>query len=124
MLRSVLAAVVGMVVWGVVATVINFGIRAAIPAYHTAELTMSFDLTMMLARLADSTVALVIAAYAALRIARGAETACWILAGLMLVLFVPWHIHIWTRFPVWYHAFFLTSLLVVPLAVGRLTRSR
>ena len=123
MLRSVLAAVAGVVVWGVLAIALNYVIVWTIPGYAAAMPSMNFDMTMMLARLADSTVALLVAAYVTMRIARGAALASWILAALLLVLFVPEHIHIWAKFPIWYHAYFLASLVVIPVAMGRAVRS-
>jgi hypothetical protein len=36
-------------------------------------------------------------------------------ALLLLALFVPFHLGLWARFPVWYHIVFLGSL--VPLVV-------
>lgn len=123
MLRSVLAAVAGVVVWGLIAVALNYVIVWTVPGYAAAMPSRNFDMTMMLARLADSTVALLVAAYVTMRIARGAALASWILAGLLLVLFVPEHIHIWTQFPIWYHAYFLASLIVIPLAMARAVRS-
>ena len=35
--------------------------------------------------------------------------------ALLLVMFIPQHISLWDKFPIWYHLTFLTSL--VPLAV-------
>lgn len=122
MLRSVLAALAGIAVAVVLAVALNYIIVWAIPGYHDVMKSMNFDMTMMLARLADSTVALLVASYVTTRIARGAMLASWLLAGIMLALFVPEHIHIWAKLPVWYHAYFLASLVVIPLGVGRAAR--
>ena len=37
----------------------------------------------------------------------------------MLAFFAPFHYTIWEKFPVWYHAYFLISLIAVPLLVAR-----
>jgi hypothetical protein len=55
-------------------------------------------------------------------IARSSWTAV-VTGALLLLAFIPQHISLWDKFPVWYHLTFLTSL--VPLAVvgGRWTTS-
>lgn len=120
MLRTILSAVAGVVAWGVIVTLLNFGLRYGMAGYHAAEPAMAFDLPMMIARLTESTIALVIAAIVMARLAKGAAAAPWVMAAVLLAVFAPFHAMIWSKFPVWYHAYFLGSLLVVPLAVGRL----
>jgi len=41
---------------------------------------------------------------------------------VMLLFFIPIHYMIWTKFPVWYHTYFLTSLLAIPLIVTTVRR--
>jgi hypothetical protein len=44
-------------------------------------------------------------------------------AGLVLLaFFLPFHISIWSKFPVWYHLVFFTSLPLLSLAGGYLWR--
>lgn len=119
MLRTILGVVAGVVTWVVVATVLNFGLRYGWPAYHAAEPAMAFDVPMMAARLVVSTVALVLAAFVTAQVARGAAAAPWILGLVLLAIFIPIHISIWPKFPIWYHLTFLTSLPVVSVVVGR-----
>ena len=40
---------------------------------------------------------------------------------LMLLLFIPEHVRLWDKFPVWYHLTFLGSLVPLRVAGGRLT---
>ena len=122
MVRAALSAIAGVVAWIVVATILNFGLRALMPGYHGAEPTMSFTVPMMAARLVESTVALVVAAIVTARLAKGAAAAPWVLAVILLAMFVPVHYHLWPKFPVWYHLTFLGSLVVVPVIVGRMAR--
>ena len=123
MVRTVLSAVAGLVTWGVVVTLLNFGLRYGWPGYQAAEPQLTFDLPMMIARLSESTVALVIAALVATRLSKSAAATPWIMAAVLLAFFVPTHIKLWDKFPIWYHAFFLSSLLIVPLLVGRPART-
>lgn len=111
--RAILAVVLGLVSWGVVVTAINFGLRWWLPGYEAAEPTLAFTLPMMIARLSMAAVASV----AAGAIARAIAPAQWwpaLVVGLILLVpFVPEHIRLWDKFPVWYHLTFL--LTVVPL---------
>ena len=47
------------------------------------------------------------------------------LAGglVLLALFVPNHIAIWDKFPLWYHLTFLSSLPVLAFLGGKLARA-
>ena len=51
MIRTIVAVLSGLVTWFVVATLINFLIRAMVAGYAAAEPTMAFTLQMMIARL-------------------------------------------------------------------------
>ena len=51
MIRSIVAVLGGLMTWFVVATLINFLIRAMVVGYAAAEPTMAFTLPMMIARL-------------------------------------------------------------------------
>ena len=104
--RLILAVVAALVTWTVVATVINFGLRAVIPGYRSEEVAISFSLGSELARLGLGLVATAAAAIAAMVVNRGVMAAAIVAGCLLLALFVPVHIRIWSNFPVWYHLFF------------------
>ena len=117
--RFVLAVVAALVTWTVVATIINFGLRAAISGYRAEELALSFSLGSQVARLALALVATVAAAIAAMVVSRGVVASALVAGLLMLAMFIPMHIRIWSHFPVWYHLFFLTSLPTVSYATAQ-----
>ena len=54
MWRTLACIVAGLVTWAVVVTILNFGLRAAIPGYHAAEATLQFTLAMKLGRLTEA----------------------------------------------------------------------
>lgn len=108
--RTILAVVAGLVAWTVIVTVLNFGLRAGIPGYHAAEPTMQFTVTMMLGRLAIATLTSLLTGVIVGLIAPQSRLAPWIAGIIGVVMFVPEHLHIWTKFPVWYHAYFLLTL--------------
>ena len=122
--RLILAVVAALVTWTVVATVINFGLRAAITGYRAEEVMLSFSFGSEIARLALSVVATAAAAIAAMVVNRGGMAAPVIAGLLLLAMFVPMHIRIWSHFPAWYHLFFLASLPVVSYGAARWWASR
>jgi len=123
MVRTVLGVIAGVVAWLVVVTVIDRTMRYFWPDYAAVFAAMTFTLPMMIARLAESTVALLIASLVTVRVVPASRVAPWAFAILMFVPFAYFHSTTWNKFPVWYHAFFLGSLIVVPVLVGNL-RSR
>lgn len=115
MLRAVVGIVGGLVAWVVVASVGNRLMRAAWPSYAQVEVAMNFTLGMLLARLLLGAVSSMCAGFFAAWIARRNGTAVKVLAGLLLVAFLPVHYNLWKRFPVWYHLIFLLSLVAVTI---------
>ena len=114
-LRVVLAIAAGFVVWFAVATVGNFAIRWLLPGYSEVEKAMEFSSSMLFARLLLGAIASLAAGAACIAIDRNARVAIYLFALLLLALFVPVHVGLWAKFPMWYHIVFLGSL--VPLVV-------
>jgi hypothetical protein len=114
MANSILSVVAGLVSWVVITTVAGLIMRGAWPEYAAVADAMTFTLPMMWARLSIGYLATVIAGCAAAIVARRPTAAAVATGVILLALFVPQHILIWARFPVWYHLAFLLSL--VPLA--------
>lgn len=128
MKRSLLACLAGLLTWIVVVSVINRGLRLALPDYTAAEQSLQFTLSMKWARLLMSIVTSITAGAVTRWVAPQGRWAPWIVGGVVLAMFVPFHISIWSKFPVWYHLTFL--LTIVPAVVlgagvvGRLQRER
>jgi hypothetical protein len=112
--RIVAGVMIGCIVWIVVATACNMVLRAALPGYAEAERAMDFTLGMMLARQLVSAASTLLAGAAAAWTAKRNARAATILGLLLTVLFIPVHVGLWDKFPIWYHVLFLASLL--PLA--------
>ena len=115
MKQTVLALLSGIVLWVTVATLLNFGLRAGIAGYALAEPTMNFTLGMRVARLILGALASLSAGAATGLIAPTRRSLPWVLGAIILAAFIPVHIRIWAKFPVWYHLVFLLTL--VPLVV-------
>jgi peptidoglycan/LPS O-acetylase OafA/YrhL len=116
MKRSILGFLAGLAVWTLVATLLNFGLRAGIPGYTAAEPSMTFTLGMKIARLILGALASLAAGAATGLIAPSKRAVPWVLGGIILALFIPEHVQIWPKFPVWYHLTFLVS--IVPLVAA------
>ena len=95
---------------------------AANRAFNATQ-TVLFDQSMMITRLSVAAAASIISAWIiglTLRDNRIAPVA----GGLaLLALFIPNHIMLWDKFPIWYHITFLTSLPVLAFVGGRLAPS-
>jgi hypothetical protein len=123
MARKALGVVVGLVAWVAVVTVAGVLMRAAWPAYASVADAMTFTLPMMIARLSIGAIATVAAGWVAATISRGSTLATLLPGIVLLAGFIPQHISLWEKFPVWYHLTFLLSL--IPLTyVGGSTASR
>lgn len=115
MRRAVLGVIAGLVTWGAVATLLDIGLRFALPGYRAAEPLLAFTLTMKVARLLLGAASSLAAGVVTRLVAPASKLAPWIVGGITLAVFLPGHIQIWSRLPVWYHLIFLTTLL--PLVV-------
>jgi len=121
--RSVLATAAGLVVWILVVSLLNGGLRLGLAGYTAAEPTMSFTLTMMAARLTIAALASLIGGAALGWIAPRARAAPLVLGAILVAVFVPVHVQLWSRFPPWYHLTFLLSLLPLVVLGARLANS-
>ena len=109
MIRSILAVIVAVITWFIVATIGNWILRAALPGYSAVEVSMNFTFTMMICRLVLGLLSSLCAGFVCATIARN-RVAAKASAAVMVVLFLPVHYMLWAKFPIWYHLFFLISL--------------
>lgn len=123
MKRAILAFLGGLVSWVLVASVLNRGLRLALEGYAAAEPKMTFTLGMMAARLTIGAMTSVIAGAMAGWIAPLSSRVAWILGVLLLVVFIPGHVRLWTTFPLWYHMTFLVTLVPLVVLGSWLTRA-
>ena len=113
MLRAIGGIAGGLFAWVLVATIGNRVLRATWPGYAAVEVALNFTLAMLLLRLLLGSLSSLCAGFFAAWIAKGNRVAVTVLAGLLLVAFIPVHYTLWERFPVWYHLTFLLSLVAV-----------
>jgi hypothetical protein len=124
MLRTLASIVAGLVTWGLVVTVLDFALRAGIPGYHAAEPALAFTLPMKIARLLEAAITSVVAGYVIAVIAPASRYAPWIAGIVLLAVFVPEHIHIGSKLPLWYHLAFLVTLAPLIAAGAQLYRPK
>ena len=123
MWRTISSIIAGLVAWGVVVTLLNFALRAAIPGYHAAEATLQFTLAMKAGRLIEAALASVAAGAVVGFIAPTKKWAPWVVGLIVLAMFLPVHVSLWSKFPVWYHLAFLVPLVpLVALGAALVTR--
>ena len=120
MVKRILAVVAGLVVWTVLATVAGLIMRNAWPEYAAVADAMTFTLPMMLARLSIGAVATLAAGLVTALVWKRSALAASATGLVILLLFIPQHIMLWSKFPVWYHLTFLLSLVPLTYAGGRI----
>ena len=110
MARNIIGVVIGLAVWVAVSMIIGLAMRASWTEYASVAEAMTFTLSMMFARLS-------IGAFAT--ISMGFVTACITQSKvarpmpgfILLAVFIPEHVMLWDKFPIWYHLTFLLSLI-------------
>jgi hypothetical protein len=124
MKRSVFAFVAALALWVLVASVLNRVLRFTLVGYAAAEPTMTFTLAMKLARLTVGGLASLAAGATIGAIAPSSRRVAWIFGIVVLAAFIPTHVQLWAKFPVWYHLTFLVTLVPLVVLGARSTRSR
>jgi uncharacterized membrane protein YhaH (DUF805 family) len=123
MIRLIGGTVAGAVAWLAIVTVINLGLRYGWHDYAALEKAMTFTLPMMIARLCESGVSSILSGVIAAMVARDRRAA--LFSGLIwLLVFLPLHYSIWSKFPAWYHLTFLSSLVILSVLGGQCVRTR
>jgi hypothetical protein len=113
MTRQVLGVLAGLAAWMAVATIAGVIMRGTWREYASVVDAMTFTLPMMIARLSIGAQATFVAGVITAFVA-GRSTLSSLTTGLiLLVLFIPQHIMLWAKFPVWHHLTFLLSLVPI-----------
>jgi hypothetical protein len=110
MRRTIVAIIAGFVGWAVIVTAIDWALRFWLPGYRQAEPTLVFTFIMKIARLIMAALTSLGAGAIVRAIAPKSRLAPWIVGLAIVALFLPTHIHLWHRFPIWYHLSFLVPL--------------
>jgi hypothetical protein len=110
MWRTLGAIVAGLVSWAIIVTILNLGLRAAIPGYHGAEATLQFTLAMKIGRLSEAALSSIAAGLIVGSIDPYKRWVPWAVGLITLALFLPVHLQLWSKFPIWYHLGFLLPL--------------
>ena len=105
-------------VWLVAALVAGVLLRSLWLEYVAASGDMSFTLPMKLTRLSIGALATFAAGAVTALIGRSSWTAA-VTGAVLLLIFIPEHISLWDKFPIWYHLTFLTSLVQLAVVGGR-----
>jgi hypothetical protein len=123
MVKQVGAVIGGVLVWILVASLLNRAMRMGWPAYALVEKTYAWSLGMQLSRLIVGALSSLAAGYVAARIAPGTRAP--LMTGIvMFALSLPIHIMEFDKMPLWYHAAFLFTLVPLVVLGGRLSIGR
>jgi hypothetical protein len=123
MSKKILGVVAGLAAWLAIVLVAGAIMRAAWPAYASVAEAMTFTLPMLAARLAISTLATLATGFVAAIITRSLIAS--VIPGVVLLIaFIPQHIMLWDKFPVWYHLTFLLSLVPLTYVGGTIWSRR
>ncbi len=124
MIKATMGVIAGFLIWFAVATLGNMLVRVLLPGYSAGEAAMAFTLSMLFARLAVGAVSSIVAGFACAHIAGRSRQPTYVLALILVVLFVPVHYALLARFPLWYHVAFLGTLAPLTIAGGALRAPR
>ena len=119
MARGILGVVGGLVAFMAVVAVAGIIMRGAWPEYARVADAMTFTLPMMIARLTIGALATIAAGLVTAAIAKRSTLVRLAPGLLLLAAFIPQHIMLWEKFPVWYHLTFLLSLVPLTYLGGR-----
>ena len=118
MSKKIFGVVAGLAAWVSLVVVVGEVMRRSWPAYASVASAMTFTLPMMVARLSIGGLATIAAGFVTAMIVPRSALAKLMPGVLLLVAFIPQHIVLWNRFPVWYHLTFLISLVPLTYAGG------
>jgi hypothetical protein len=119
MARGILGVVAGLLTFVAVVAVAGIIMRGAWPEYARVADAMTFTLPMMIARLAIGALATVAAGLVTAALAKRSTLVRLTPGLLLLAAFIPQHIMLWEKFPIWYHLTFLLSLVPLTYLGGR-----
>jgi len=93
----------------------NLALRLGMPGCALVEPTMQFSSMMLCMRLMVGVAATLTAGMLAGYLDRSGNAGL-LLGALFVLLFSANHVHLWNRFPVWFHLTFLATLLPATVA--------
>jgi hypothetical protein len=122
MAKRVLGVVAGLAAWMAIVTVVGAIMRLSWPAYAKVADAMTFTLPMLIGRLSIGALATLATGLITARIAPSRLMP--LIPGVVLLIgFIPVHMMLWEKFPVWYHLTFLLSLVPLSYAGGTVAGS-
>jgi hypothetical protein len=122
MVRFIGGVLLGAIGWIAIATLGNWVLRAVLPGYSQVEQAMTFTLPMQIGRLTLGLAASLGAGAICAAVAGRRRVPPAVLGAIMVALFLPVHIGLWDKFPLWYHLFFLITLAPAVIAGALLVR--
>jgi hypothetical protein len=121
MTRKLIAIGAGLAIWFLIALLAGFVIRATWPDYVSVAQAMAFTLPMKIARLAVGALATVATGFVTARIVQSPIAS--LIPGINHHHHKhPQHVDLWDKFPLWYHLWFLLTLVPLTYAGNLIAR--
>jgi hypothetical protein len=117
--RKVVGFFGGFIVWWTIGLLGFTALRYGWSDYAAVEPSWGFTLPMQLARLLLAVVCSIAAGFVAAKIVGQRSAVPWIIGSVILLMMLPSHYQLYDRFPWWYHAFFLLTLVPIVGFSGR-----
>ena len=124
MKRPILAFAAGLVLWVVVVSVLDRGLRIFVTGYAGAEPIYSFTFGMLALRLLIAALTSLIAGAAVAWIAPSNPRVPVLVGATLLAYFIYVHVRVFSLFPLWYHLVFLVTLIPLVMLGARLAPLR
>lgn len=124
MVRKIASIIAGVLIFFLLAFLAGLAAQALWPAYAAAIPDRAYTLPMLLARLATGAAATAVAGLSTSWLAGDRRRAALWLGLILMAINLPWHIKIWSEYPVWYHLVWFACLIPCALLGGRAALSR
>jgi hypothetical protein len=125
MWRKIGGPIAGIVAWVAIVSVLDIVLRRLWPDYASVEKAMAFTIPMMVARLSESGISSILSGAIAAVLGRDRLRPALGAGVILLIPFTYYHFFVlWSKFPIWYHLTFLSSLVILSVAGGWLARRR
>ena len=122
--RTIASVVGGLLLFSLAEYALGALAKGLWPEYAAAIAGRAFTLVMLWSRLAAGAAAATLAALLAAMLGDNNRAIGFWFGVSLLLLSVLWHLHIWPKYPVWYHLTWFAIIMPAALFGGRLSKRR
>jgi hypothetical protein len=122
MLRMILGVLAGFLVWSIIWVGSSTILMALSADYAKSMETMSFSIEMHVFALIRSFICSITAGWISVLVSKEFSKTTFCLGVLLLVFGLFVQVSVWDKLPVWYHVIFLSMLIPLTFAGGKLKK--